>query len=260
MRSAGVLLATCFFLGGCSVLEPAVSSRRQAAGSDHGLGEGISTADASQEGGPACGKITSAGCCDGETLWWCAQGALKSKNCGTLPSCGWSNSKIYDCNTSGVADPSGKHYMQCKNILGDGGVPASDSAPGVDGGGCQGIKAEGCCSGNTLKYCEDGKLKTLGCDQNPRCGWLPNGQYYDCGTAGKPDPDGKYPKACPGTTPQDLGPDQTPDGTGDAVLDMASGDGQGKDGGCSCGVGHGSSPLLLLLFVALLVRGRRSGT
>ncbi len=246
-----LILTACLLLPACTVLDPPVGSTTRRAASD-------ATMDASLEGGMACGKISSVGCCDGQTLWWCHEGALKKKSCAAAPTCGWSNTGIYDCNTSGVADPSGKHYMPCKALTGDSGVPASDTAPASDGGGCQGIKEEGCCAGDTLKYCEGGKLKTLRCELNPRCGWLANGQYYDCGTAGAADPAGKHPKACPGTTLLDLGPDQTPDGTGDAVLDTLGGDGPGEGGGCTCDTGRGTPSLLLLLLLVLLAL-RREG-
>ena len=234
-----------------------MGTRSQAAATDdQGPGDVTPATDVSAEGGPTCGLVPTVGCCDGETLWWCAKGVLQSKSCAKQLNCGWSNSKIYDCNTSGVADPSGKHFRQCKALTGDGSVPASDATKITDGGGCQGIKQEGCCAGNTLKYCRDGELKVLRCQQNPRCGWLANGQYYDCGTAGASDPAGVFPRACPGTTPEDLGPDQTPDGMGDAIGDMA-GDRTGKGGGCTCAAGRGQFPVLLMFLMLLLVRGRR---
>lgn len=245
-------------LPGCSLLEPEIGSQPQTLSGDQGAGQEAAAADASPETVLACGTITAAGCCDGETLWWCRQGALAHKSCAGLPSCGWSNSKIYDCNTSGVSDPSGAHFMQCGALTGDGGVPTSDGA-GSDGGGCGGIKQEGCCAGDTLRYCEGGKLRTLRCELNPRCGWLPNGQYYDCGTAGGADPTGNHPMACPGTTAADLGPDLWPDGTGDAVLDLAGEVASGEKDGCSCAVGSGSSSAMVLLMLVLLASGRRRG-
>ncbi len=248
LAALGLLLA----VSGCSVLEPRSTTR--AASSDKGAPD----VTASPDGGSSCGKITATGCCDGETLWWCVASGLQHKSCAGAPKCGWSNSKIYDCDTTGTADPTGVSFMQCAALAGDAGLPTTDG-PGADGGGCQGIKREGCCDGNTLKYCEDGKLKTLACKLNPRCGWLPNGQLYDCGTSGTADPAGKHAKACPGTKPVDLGPDQTPDGTGDAVVDLG-GDVTVDKSGCTCSANHGPGPaFVLILFLVLLARTRRDG-
>ena len=246
----GLVTAAC--LGwGCSVLD-GPRTRTRAASSDHGPSEG-GAADA--PAGRPCGKIPTVGCCDGETLWWCAQGTLRSKSCAGLPFCGWSSSGVYACNTGGAADPADKHGKLCRALVGDLGLPSSDGA--ADGGACQGIPREGCCAGNTLRYCEAGKLQTLDCQLNPRCGWLANGQYYDCGTAGKADPDGTFIKPCPGTTAADLGPDlkadlKPPDSAADSE---ATAPGQG----CNCNTAAGSpgQPWLLLAVVMLL--GRRRG-
>lgn len=252
MRRGPGVLGVVLLLSGCSVLDHGTVTR--AASADKG-GPDMAAPDS----GGTCGKITATGCCDGETLWWCEGKALQQKSCAGAPRCGWSNSKIYDCDTTGIADPSGKHFMQCGAITGDAGVPTTDG-PGVDGGGCQGIKREGCCDGDTLKYCEDGQLKTLVCKLNQRCGWLPNGQYYDCGTSGAADPAGKYAKACPGTKPEDLGPDQTPDGTGDAVLDLG-GDVTAQKDGCTCSASPTLVPapaIIMLLVIIALARSRRA--
>jgi len=65
-------------------------------------------------------------------------------------------------------------------------------------GDCGGISFEGCCDGQTVKYCEGGQLKTLDCSQNPSCGWQPSGPFYDCGTGGGADPSGMFPINCTG--------------------------------------------------------------
>jgi len=68
--------------------------------------------------------------------------------------------------------------------------------PGGTGDNCGGIAYQGCCEGQTLKYCENNVLKTASCTSKPSCGWDSTNQYYNCGTAGAADPSGKYPKSC----------------------------------------------------------------
>lgn len=63
---------------------------------------------------------------------------------------------------------------------------------------CGGISFEGCCDGQILKYCAEGKVYTENCAGKPQCGWKFNSQYYDCGTSGNADPSGNFPKACSG--------------------------------------------------------------
>jgi len=226
-----------------------------------------------------CGNVTAEGCCDGETVWYCDQGTLTYINCALgNPKCGWDSSNTwYDCGTSGGADPSGTNPKSCGGFFGDAGPPPTDGQTAPDGpvvGPCGSITYEGCCDGQTLKYCDNGALKTLDCTGSPSCGWQSGGNFYDCGTDGKADPSGTYPLACGGTstdgsTKADMfTADTTPVADQSVVADqgtdgVAKQDGGGDDGGgCSCRVGSETSdaPLSgLLLFVALglLVRRRR---
>jgi agmatine deiminase len=72
---------------------------------------------------------------------------------------------------------------------------------------CGAITTQGCCDGELLKYCSQGTLKTSDCTTKPKCGWYSAKQYYECGTAGTPDPSGTFPMPCPGSViPQDSGP------------------------------------------------------
>jgi len=58
--------------------------------------------------------ITTAGCCDTETLYYCDSGSLKSIDCLSSPKCGWNATKsFYDCKTGGGVDPSGKNPKGC---------------------------------------------------------------------------------------------------------------------------------------------------
>ncbi|MBM4394905.1 MAG: trypsin-like serine protease [Deltaproteobacteria bacterium] len=76
---------------------------------------------------------------------------------------------------------------------------APDVAPdsGEDAGGsgdpgpCGTIGFEGCCDGQVLRWCEDGRLYQLDCGAGaPLCGWDEDAGYYDCGTDGGEGPGG----------------------------------------------------------------------
>jgi MYXO-CTERM domain-containing protein len=116
---------------------------------------------------------------------------------------------------------------------------------------CNGVPPQGCCDGETLKYCISGTLKTRDCSGEPKCGWSAKDSYYYCGTAGGED--NKYPKACPA---------QPPDSGAAADSGPDSGSTEEKsDGGCSFTAGSGSDPSrgfpLVLLALLLLPRRRR---
>ncbi len=204
----------------------------------------LGAADAGQADSQTCGAISATGCCDGETLWWCASGQLRSMSCRKRPRCGWSNAGRYDCDTSGAADPTGKNAQGCRALTRDAGLPASDG-PSSDGGApCGGITIEGCCKGNTLIYCVAARLRSIPCTLNPKCGWHPGGQLYDCGTEGKSDPAGKHKRQCPATLPADLGLDGPipPDG---APVDLTAPDaaaGAGSEPGGCAAAGGGPGP------------------
>ena len=65
-----------------------------------------------------------------------------------------------------------------------------------DSGGCGAMTQQGCCDGSSLWYCEAGKVKTINCGYNPKCGWDAKASVYDCGTGGTSDPAGKHPMPC----------------------------------------------------------------
>jgi len=158
-----------------------------------------------------CGKVTTYGCCQGQTLKYCDNGKLKISDCTSSPKCGWdAASKFYDCGTTGAADPSGKHPLSCSGKPVDAG-PLPDTSPTPDAGNnCKGITQNGCCAGEVLKFCDSGgKVVSTDCvaTKNPKCGWDATYGWYNCGTKGAGDPSGKLPKACPGTA-ADAGPDK----------------------------------------------------
>ncbi|MFH1532963.1 MAG: SMP-30/gluconolactonase/LRE family protein, partial [Pseudomonadota bacterium] len=91
-----------------------------------------------------CEGIDFFGCCDGQTLRWCQDGAAFEKDCGKMTgACGWSDQGgDYNCGTDGGEDPSGAHSKPC---------PGS-CVPDCDGSGCG---DDGC--GGTCGTCEDGE-------------------------------------------------------------------------------------------------------
>lgn len=203
----------------------------------------------------ACGSIDHVGCCDGETLWWCAGGILKSLRCGERPSCGWNAAaKYHDCNTSGGSDPAGGFAKECFLVT-DAALPRSDGPTRDGGGDCRGVKAEGCCDGNTLLYCVDGVLRVLHCGLNPACGWLANAQFYDCGTEGLSDPKGVYKKACPIQAPDGLAIGLRDLSSGEPSVDLGTvaGDTAPVDG-CECTVGRGE-PATVIFWLLLAAIG-----
>ncbi len=65
---------------------------------------------------------------------------------------------------------------------------------------CGEIGPEGCCSGSTLFWCDNGVLKEAKCAATPLCGWNSFTSSYDCGTDGAAEPTGTFPWACSGST------------------------------------------------------------
>lgn len=106
--------------------------------------------------------------------------------------------------TSLCADPQPSGGSGCPN--GWACVPLQDPPPsgegvciktgGDPGQGCNGITYQGCCDGNTLKWCEDNQLQSMDCAGAPACGWEAQSNFYNCGTDGGEDPSGSYSKSC----------------------------------------------------------------
>jgi hypothetical protein len=116
--------------------------------------------------GKKCGSIPVEGCCDGETLYFCEGGELCELSCGVMPHCGWSDDRLlYECETAGMADPAGKYGKECSL------------------GGCPGVDYVGCCSGETVVWCDGTSVQSLDCSGNPeknRCGWDAGKGVADC--------------------------------------------------------------------------------
>ena len=171
-------------------------------------------------GGDTCGGVTFEGCCDGELLKYCENGQLQTLDCAGNASCGWNaQANYYDCGTNGAADPSGQNPKDC------GGGPCVPACAGKEcgadgcggecgqcgnnetcqngqcvpaGAGCDGLTYEGCCDGQVLQWCENGKVETINCAQNPSCGWDAQANFYNCGTNGAGEPSGQFPLECGG--------------------------------------------------------------
>ncbi|MCB9557634.1 MAG: hypothetical protein H6707_16110 [Deltaproteobacteria bacterium] len=59
-------------------------------------------------------QLPRAGCCRGQTLYYCEQNAVARIDCRRNAACGWRpGPKRYDCGTAGQADPRGQAKMQC---------------------------------------------------------------------------------------------------------------------------------------------------
>ena len=241
-----------------------------------------------------CGNITYTGCCSGSTAKYCKSGSLVTKDCTKDttygPACGWVAAlKGYSCNKTVTADPAGKNPRDCSKLPDagiktdagkDAGTPQKDTGTKP---ACGAIKSQGCCSGETVKYCVSGKLHTKSCASSPKCGWDTTKKYYTCGTTGQADPAGKYAMKCPGSTTKDSGTKQdtgsttkqdtgstTKQDTGSATKqdtgstakqDGGTTGGDNEDDGCSHGQagqpGHGA--LLLMVLGLLLISRRRRG-
>ncbi|MBM4354870.1 MAG: hypothetical protein FJ109_13955, partial [Deltaproteobacteria bacterium] len=116
--------------------------------------------------GKKCGSIPVEGCCDGETLFFCEGGELCQLSCDVMPHCGWKADKLlYECETDGMSDPSGKYGKTCPS------------------GGCPGVDYVGCCSGETVVWCDGSAVQSLDCSGNPeknRCGLDVGKGVADC--------------------------------------------------------------------------------
>lgn len=194
-------------------------------GKDATVDTGPKDAATPADSGGCGGAMSAQGCCDGDTLWYCAGGKIKSINCAYNVKCGWdAKATVHDCGTAGAADPSGKHPLACSKLQ-DGGVAASDGpAPDVTSGGdaglgCGKLTMEGCCDGETVWYCSAGKAQHYSCAGTPKCGWNSWAKWYLCGTKGTADPSGKFPRSCKGLL-DDGGPPATDLGPPDVWPDL----------------------------------------
>ena len=192
-----------------------------------------------------CGGIPWEGCCAGDVLKYCDGDELTTLDCADGFGgyvCGWYagdgvDDSWYTCGPESVldatGDPSGAFPLACPAECEpqcDGKVCGPDGCGGscgtCDVGGCtddgqcvdacDGLTYEGCCVGDTLRYCLEGVVEEMGCNtpDNPDsiCGWFAGSDAYAmgyyCGAEQDPDgqplldpagdPSGAFPLACEG--------------------------------------------------------------
>ena len=206
------------------------------------------------------------------------------------PFCGWdAESDWYSCGTDRLGDPSGKSAYSCtagckadcagRDCGPDGcggtcGTCSGGGTCGPDGkcaaSECGEITDAGCCDGEVMKFCSEGKVAEYDCATQGKvhCGWSEDAKSYICGTDGAEDPAGAVPKACPGAAKPEAGSDV-------AVLDAAQSEpGAGQDtakdpgvatdsgnpssgGGGGCAAGGSAAAAIPLLLMGLGVMRRR---
>ena len=138
-----------------------------------------------------CGGVTTQGQCSGNTLEYCSNGELKTFDCTSFGKiCGFdAQFDWYDCIEDSSCTPScaGKQCGDdgcggsCGTCAGGETCDAAGQCTGGGGGNCGSIDTKGECSGNTLKYCSNGDLKTFDCtDSDKICGYDATYDWYDC--------------------------------------------------------------------------------
>ena len=179
----------------------------------------------------ACGNVSYAGCCDGATLTWCEENEIRIIDCtqnAEAPVCGWSDEAgFFDCSPYPFEEPTGTYPLNC-----DGSSGTGTTNPG---GPCGSVSYEGCCSGQTLYYCDGGQLETIDCAGGDAlaCGWNGDAGYFACGTDGSGDPSGANPLNCDGTPGNGTTGPCTPDCFGKACGNDGCG---GSCGACATGM------------------------
>ncbi|MBM4356309.1 MAG: trypsin-like serine protease, partial [Deltaproteobacteria bacterium] len=136
-------------------------------------------------------------CVQSQTGNFCTQ-YCKDPNGGTGCPSGYTCVKLTTPPPSGegVCYDTGTGPTNCGNGKCDAGENAQTCPKDCSGGACGSISYQGCCDGETLKYCEGGELKQINCSNKPLCGWQTGASFYDCGTNGTGDPSGDYPQDC----------------------------------------------------------------
>jgi V8-like Glu-specific endopeptidase len=177
---------------------------------ESGETEGNCPADCSggSEGGLGAACNSAADCKSGMVCVQADSGDFCTQFCSD-PNGGTGCPSPYTCvpladppaSGEGVCYDMGGGPAQCGNGSCEAGETAQNCPADCSSGGCNGITYEGCCDGNTLKYCDNNALEQLDCGGNPTCGWNGQAGFYDCGTSGGSDPSGTFAKACGATGP-----------------------------------------------------------
>ncbi|MFH1532547.1 MAG: hypothetical protein ABIK09_17625 [Pseudomonadota bacterium] len=160
-----------------------------------------------------CGGVSAQNWCDGNNLLVCDAGILilviDCLEVGKNAICTWLGGiGMYGCQESGVCVPdcTGKECGGdgCGGSCGQCGLgqtcePASGVCQGE--GACGQISSQGCCSGNTVVYCDGGGLQYINCNSQTDpdkglCGWNSALGFYDCTSSAGQGPG--LPYYCPG--------------------------------------------------------------
>lgn len=161
----------------------------------------------SQEGGLGAPCNAVSDCKSGMVCVQADTGNFCTQYCAD-PNGGTGCPSPYTCVPLSQPPPSGEgvcYDLGSTTVCGNGQCEAGETSQNCaqdcgGGGGCGTITYEGCCAGNTLKYCDGTQLEELDCAGNPSCGWNGQAGFYDCGTNGGSDPSGTYAMSCGGTT------------------------------------------------------------
>lgn len=118
--------------------------------------------------GGGCDGLDYAGVCDGATLTWCENGALRSVNCASSgQTCGWESDAVGN-NCGSFAPPP---------------APVDPVDP------CDGLDYAGACDGSTLRWCENGAPRTHDCaNEGQTCGWQDDVTGNNCVDVATPAP------------------------------------------------------------------------
>ena len=160
-----------------------------------------------------CGGVSAQNWCDGNLLLVCDAGVLLQViDClevGKNAICTWLDGLgMYGCQESGVCVPdcTGKECGGdgCGGSCGECGLGLTcDTGAGLcEGeGACGQISSQGCCSGNTVVYCDGAQLQYINCNAQTDpdkglCGWSDALGFYDCTASATQGPG--LPYYCPG--------------------------------------------------------------
>ena len=181
--------------------------------------------------------IPEGGACDGETLVQCTDGEPELVNCqlneescviqddgsaACVPKVCEPQCEGKTCGDDGCGGLCGTcgPGLECKNdqCAPEAGCQnCSQSEICVDDScvpdpACEGYTWEGCCSGSTVLYCQNGVIKEQNCESG-ECGWSESGGYYNCNGGGAGP--AEFPMECaPVCQPSCDGMSCGPDGCG----------------------------------------------
>lgn len=151
------------------------------------------------------------GCCEDGVNRWCQNGVPQEQVCSD--GCGWDfAASFYNCGFE-IAEPTGVHPYSCSGECTpqcDGKSCGGDNCGGLCGtcpdthscvqgacveGDCGDISSQGCCTNDSVLFCEEGVFQGYPCLNNSTCGWDATNERYNCGFTGD-EPTGTHPRLC----------------------------------------------------------------